>query len=508
MNQGLVQSKPFYFYQALTTLCLFCMASGMFGQSSGVLWNVGADSLDQRVQRSGLLYHPALQPISPFQNTEYGATQEADSTMRLSFSPVLDLAGGISNENRGVASGFAGGELRLVLKNKFFAQAGYTANYLQNIGYLEDIAALRGTLAGVGKSQVIGDGYFANYFYGRANYQAGKRVNIEVGNGKQHWGDGFRSLVLSDNAPAYPYMKFQLDVWRVRYNALYGMLKQGDRKKFFATHGFSFNAGKRLQFTFYEMVIWQATDSLNNRTLDLHYLNPILFYRPVEYAQGSADNVLLGAGFKWRPLKKWNFYGQIILDEFLLSQVKASSGWWANKFGGQIGFQLIEPIKGLTWRSEINAVRPFTYSHGSPIQSWGHMYQPLAHPLGANFSEWINEIQYKIGQWTVYNVNMYAARGEDADLNGDGTIDNMGGDIFISYATPYKDFGNNLLQGERHTYIYNQLSVARSFKKYNFLEYYVSHIYRSNQFSGKDVNEQYIMVGIRLKGQKAPNRVF
>lgn len=508
MNQDHAQSVLFNRIRIIATSMLLVSFSMVFGQSSNSYWYPGSDTTILQFQRSGLLYHPALQPYSPFQRTEYEVKSTSDSTMKIRFQPLMDLSVGVSENGMGVFNGFAGGEVDVTLKNKFLMQLGYTANYLQNIRYLEVLANERGTLAGVGKAYSIGDGYFGNYIYGRANYQAGKRVNIELGNGKQHWGDGFRSLVLSDNAPAFPYMKFQLDVWRVRYNALYGMLNQGARKKFFATHGFSFNAGKRLQFTFYEMVIWQAKDSLNNRTLDLHYLNPILFYRPVEYAQGSADNVLLGAGFKWRPMKKWNFYGQIILDEFLLSQIKASSGWWANKFGGQIGFQWIAPIPGLVWRSELNAVRPFTYSHGSPIQSWGHMYQPLAHPLGANFSEWLNELSYQRGLWTFYNVNMYSARGDDFDADGDGLTDNLGGNIFRSYATPFKEFGNTLLQGERHTYVYNQLSIARTLRKYDFLECYISHIYRSDQYAGKNVNEQYIMLGIRLKGQKAPNRVF
>jgi hypothetical protein len=35
------------------------------------------------------------------------------------------------------------------------------------------------------------------------------------------------------------------------------------------------------------------------------------------------------------------FYGQFLLDEFNLEQIKSGDGWWANKWGLQLGAKYV-----------------------------------------------------------------------------------------------------------------------------------------------------------------------
>ena len=95
--------------------------------------------------------------------------------------------------------------------------------------------------------------------------------------------------------------------------------------------------------------------------------------------------------------KRFQLYGQLLLDEFFLKEVRAGNGWWANKFGVQMGGKYIDvfSVKNLDLQGEMNLVRPFTYSHSDSVSNYTHYNQPLAHPLGANFMEAIGSYRYQ-----------------------------------------------------------------------------------------------------------------
>ena len=156
--------------------------------------------------------------------------------------------------------------------------------------------------------------------------------------------------------------------------------------KFTATHFLSWNVSPQVSLSLFETIIWAARDSLNNRGFDLNYLNPVIFYRPIEFSLGSADNAIIGFGMKYIASESLSFYGQWTIDEFLLENFISRSGWWANKFGLQLGNSYFNAfgVEDLVIKTEFNLARPFTYSHGNVTQNYGHFNQPLAHPLGSN----------------------------------------------------------------------------------------------------------------------------
>ena len=118
-----------------------------------------------------------------------------------------------------------------------------------------------------------------------------------------------------------------------RFVSNYAQLRSGipgmghQEKKYIGLHALSIDVKKKWNFALYEMVIWQRNDSISVRNFDLHYLNPLAFWRPIEYAQGSADNVLLGLSASYTEKQKCKIYGQFLLDEWLLSEVRARLGW-------------------------------------------------------------------------------------------------------------------------------------------------------------------------------------
>ena len=114
-------------------------------------------------------------------------------------------------------------------------------------------------------------------------------------------------------------------------------------------------------------------------------------------------------------------------------EIRSGNNWWGNKYGYQIGFKMFDAIgvENLTLQAEYNLVRPYTYAHYNPAQNYAHYNQPLAHPLGANFSEHLFIVHYRLKRWV--------ARGEIMRAKYGGKIKNnptsWGNDVYMSTGT-------------------------------------------------------------------------
>lgn len=306
-----------------------------------------------------------------------------------------------------------------------------------------------------------------NIFYKteiRAAYIINRFFTISAGQGKNFFGEGYRSLLLSDNAAPNPFLKIETSFAGIKYVNLYNAWKNNtvdpfnnslDINKFSSLHYISWNITRDINLSVFEAVVWQAKDTLANRGFDFNYINPIVFYRPVEYGLGSSDNVLLGTNLSYKINKNHNIYTQFVLDEFLLSELQANSKWWANKYGLQLGYKSDRFFAdNLYFQLEFNGVRPFTYSHKSSAHAYGNLNSSVTHPIGANFLEVLNIVSYKKGKHRMTNKITYASYGTDAD----STISN-GQNIFASYSLRDGNYDHLVMQGIRHnvlneTFIY------------------------------------------------------
>ena len=309
---------------------------------------------------------------------------------------------------------------------------------------------------------------------GYISYNAGKWINMQLCYGKNFIGDGYRSLLLSDNASSYGQIKMTATFWKIKYLWMLAQFQHFNYQergglmgverfpgKYGAFHYLTWNIGKRLSIGIFESVIWAQKDEEGHRGIDINYINPVLFYRPVEFAGGSPDNMFIGTNIKFIVAKDAAIYGQVILNEFKLNELLKGDNWWGNKYGFQIGAKSynILGINNLDIQSEINVVRPFTYTWYQPINNYGHSAQSLAHPLGANFRENVSILRYRWQRWHIELQNMFAIKGEDKNIKEtvywDATepektiVISYGGDIFKSNQNPprYGSHGHKIGQG-------------------------------------------------------------
>ncbi|MDU0370827.1 hypothetical protein ACFPAF_10515 [Hymenobacter endophyticus] len=245
---------------------------------------------------------------------------------------------------------------------------------------------------------------------GYLTYAAGRHVSLQLGHDRNQIGNGYRSLILSDYSSPYLFLKVQTRIWKFHYQNLFtqlitdpGNLDASYDRKFLAMHHLSLDVLPNLNIGLFESVLSASSrrDSVirngqvqvqRRNTFDIQYLNPIIFYRAIEQSTGSQDgNALLGLDFKWNLWKRVQLYGQLVLDEFVLSQIRASNGWWANKQAVQLGAKYINVagIRNFDLQGEINFIRPYTYQALDKFRDYQHAAQPLAHPMGANLWELI-----------------------------------------------------------------------------------------------------------------------
>ena len=335
---------------------------------------------------------------------------------------------------------------------------------------------------------------------GSIHFNAGKYFFFQFGYDKNFIGNGYRSLMLSDFGNSYLFLKINTRIWKIQYHNLFMELvpqtiqiSAGNKildRKYAAMHHLSINATKWLNVGIFEGIIFGRENHF-----EFSYLNPIIFLRAAEQQTGSADNAIIGLDFKANAGHQGQIYGQFILDEFLLKEVKAGDGWWGNKFGAQIGLKYSDAFnfKNFDLQAEANFVRPFTYSHFDSVANYTHYNQPLAHPLGANFLETIATATYQWDpKWTFQWRFIFWKQGLDSANS------NFGGNIFkMNNTRSQGDYGYELAGGVQSTGINTSALVSYEWKENLFLE--GSLLYRHLKSPDPDaMSSLMITVGVRL----------
>lgn len=407
-------------------------------------------------------------------------------------------------------------DIQAYFDDKVYLYTQILENQRSYLDYVDDRLLKFGTIPGQAgfkgyNSTVVDNLRGYDFFTAKAyfGFKATKSINVELGHNNHFIGNGHRSLLLSDYGPNYFNLNIQSRFWKFHYQNIFAelspttvVLNPGDEllpKKYAAFHYLSFQPNSKFEVGIFESVIFARPDHF-----EFQYLNPIILYRAVEHTLDSPDNVLIGANARWNPIKGISLYGQVVLDEFYLKEVRAQSGWWANKFGGQLGVKYFNAfgIDHLDLQAEVNAVRPYTYAHRDtlPISnstnkfsvgSYSTHNQPLAHLLGANFNEWVGIVKYRPIPRLFTQVKVLFAK-----YGGDTPQTNWGNDILKPLQTIEREFGNVIGQGIDTRVNMIQLDCSYEFRHNYHL--YLNGAYRTTKTDSNVDKQNYLGGGIRI----------
>lgn len=339
---------------------------------------------------------------------------------------------------------------------------------------------------------------------GHISFQATPHIGFQLGHGKHFIGNGYRSLVLSDFANNYLFFRINTQVWKLQYTNVFAKMTAdivgnptglfgtiGFPAKYFAFHRLGINISKQLNIGLYESIVYGDS----TQRFDFHYLNPIVFYRAVEQQGGSIGNAMLGIDFKWLLLDHVSLYGQALIDEFMISEIRSGQGWWGNKYALQLGVKYVDvlSVPNLDVQLEYNRVRPFTYSHEDLYRSYSHYEQPLAHPLGANFQETLAIIRYQ-----PLNRLQLTAKLIGVVYGADTAASNWGNNILLDNRTRLQDHGNMLEQGVKTNLLMADVTATWHVWHNLFMDLRYIDRRKKNAMVPEQLTTHFTSIGLRL----------
>ncbi|HEY8510361.1 MAG TPA: hypothetical protein VIL31_00285 [Cyclobacteriaceae bacterium] len=391
----------------------------------------------------------------------------------LHVNPVLFVGVGTDSElDEPVFYNTRGVEVRGMVDHKVGFYTYFTDNQARLPSYVQQYQSQYWVIPHEGFWKRYGNGG-VDFLQARGyiTFDATEHINVQFGYDRFFYGNGVRSLILSDFPPPAFFLKGAVKVWKLNYVFSLSQIKadapgsangsgvnfMGNPNKFTAFHHLSLNIGRKVNIGLFESIIFSTDDTTGTGEFEFSYLNPIIFFRAIEQQNGSSDNVLLGLDFKVNAIRDISFYGQLMLDEFLLENLREGSGWWANKWALQLGAKYIDAlgISNLDLQLEGNLIRPYAYSHNTSFGSYSSFLQPMAHPLGANLKEVIGIARYQpLPRLTLKGVASITHVGRD-DVD-----ENWGGDILKLNNTREREYGNEIAQGNLNKIYYLSFTAS------------------------------------------------
>ncbi len=412
-------------------------------------------------------------PTSSFNNkkSSFNIIEVNKPKFYLTINPAVKFNYGIETKDKQSLYNLSAGlDMKGLIAKKIAFNIYVTGNKERTPYYVRQYTAKYKAVPGFSNYNFT-DSNAVQYFDVRASAQwtLAKFMDMQVGYDRNFIGNGMRSLFLSDFSGNSLFFKSNIRLWKLNFESLYmqltpqfGITAKADFKKYLRINTLSIDATNWLNIGIFDAVVFGRKNQF-----ELNYLLPFTFLRAMEQQSGSPDNALMGLNVKANLKNKIQLYGQILLDEFLLGEIKANRGWWANKFGYQFGIKYLDAlkIKNLDIQIEANRARPFTYTHFDSVSNYSNNNMPLAHPLGAGFQEYIFAAKYQPLNKLFFDTKLiYYYQGQDtAGIN-------FGTNILRDYRDRLTNYGWKIGTGNKATCIYFNTNVAYEFKENLFVD--------------------------------------
>ncbi len=375
-----------------------------------------------------------------------------------------------------------GGRIRGTLKGKlgFFLQATDGTVFGDKAFALTD-PVLRG-------NNKLKEGKSTNFDFAEAYLRADLNwFNLEFGKERTLIGTGYSDrLLLSDNAPAFDFLKIDAHYKSLKYVFLHGSLvsdstffewiRAGEppgSHKYLVLHRLQLSLFEKLNVGLSEMTIYQRFSP------EFAYLNPINFYKSAEHALGDRDNSFITVDLELFPMSNYKLYGTLLIDDVDFG--KLGTGWWGNELGWQGGLFVAEPmgLQNTDAVVEYTRIEPYVYSNRTDGIDYSNNSLGLGHRLGPNSDEWFLQLSYRpmksLRTWLSYSGSRH---GNNAVSTGQ-VVTNVGGNILQGHRAGDSDVAP-FLDGDLVRKDVVQLRAA--FEPVNNLFVYGVYELRSSKF--------------------------
>ena len=396
----------------------------------------------RHLARRDIVVHPAMQPFIPLLNQGHHYVADTSVVFRyikedaaldiifrehfiqvkprsepflLRIDPVFNFEAGrdtrdttgrnLYTNTRGfVASGTIG--------RRFYFESMLCENQALFPAYLTTESLVTKVVPGQGRwKQFKGAGFDFAFVSGIASIQLWRNVNLQLGHGKHKIGHGYRSLLLSDNAFNYPFVRLTQQ-WlkgKLRYTNVYASFmnlvpaakvttKNTEplfQKKSAAFQYLELQLHPAFSLSFFQGLVWKPGDERNRQHLTWEYFSPVIYSQLAKSGLDDEEkNIVAGMDILLKLSRYINVYGQLMAD-------KNDDG-----LGYQAGIKYFDVfgIEHLSMQAEYNRVDEGAYT-GTATPSYFHYNQNIAF-TPQNCSEQIYMLDYRIKR-LVFNARYH-----------------------------------------------------------------------------------------------------
>jgi hypothetical protein len=187
---------------------------------------------------------------------------------------------------------------------------------------------------------------------------------------------------------------------------------------------------------------------------------------------------VVGTGIKLNILEKFQIYNQVETDR------KSSGSNSAMHFSCQAGAKYFNAftLENLFLQAEYNTSQNDASENTSDLLTYSHYSQPLAHPLGINFKEWVIKVHYNLKSW---------------QLNSQFNFTKYGSDTINTISNEYKFQIPFLGNGQHVNLFYNDINIAYLINPKTNMRIESGFITRNATFSGKKHDLTYFYITFR-----------
>ncbi|MDR2036846.1 MAG: hypothetical protein LBQ60_02875 [Bacteroidales bacterium] len=406
------------FSHKIISLILLCLlySSGLQAQFNSPLERHISLSVEEDMQASGNIFFSSWKPfiqehIQPATSRslvwndtqssrrtwwgrkifEESLLERGDSGYYLFFDPVFDFSlGKESSTDRKLYVNTRGIRAGARLGKRFAFETDVYENQIKVPIQVDEYTAMWRVMPGQGQARRYKNtGWDFFNASGYISWSIHRSHNVQFGHGKHFVGDGYRSLLLSDNTFNYPYIKYTATFGRWQYvrnvSSFMNIVSQSDVYEYpKKTAGFDYLTvliGKKLYLSLFESNIWHNPDSTGRFKPTFPMFNPIILTNTLFTKNSEKTHSLVGINVRYDLSQSIQLYGQLAFDD-MMNTLK--------KNGKQIGAKYFNAftIDRLFLQAEYNEIEKDSYSYTKDTYiSYTHYNQAIAHPLGNNLRE-------------------------------------------------------------------------------------------------------------------------
>jgi hypothetical protein len=293
----------------------------------------------------------------------------------------------------------------IVAKGNITKKVGFESSIYENqavfVDYLDQYITRYQVVPGQGRVKTFKDGFDYSMSSGKVYYLLSPTIVLQAGHGKNFVGEGYRSMVLSDNAFNYPFFRVDLQFFRGKlgYSWMVASLQELYRlpsgpgseppflRKTLNFHYLSWLPHPKWRIGVSETMLFQATDTLGKSKFNGQSITPLPGMNTGHYGLEAQANGMLAAhlAYQWKPTVK--LYSQVVWGDSDLKQL-----------GLQMGVNY-RANRNAFFRMEFNGAFDGLYSENQEFNGFVHYNQFMAHPAGNDFSELAGMAFLRTNRW-------------------------------------------------------------------------------------------------------------